>query len=377
MPIPEPRPLLLEDLIDNAMRREVERDRELEPPRDYIGASMIGQKCDRAIWYDFRWANLPDFPPRIRRRFASGDSYETRVVERLARAGFWVSPYNPKARNAKRQWAGEYGPLGGLLRGHMDGFVWAPRELWARVLPEPDSAPGGAPGGALEREAMLDALDGAPVLLEVKLASSAKYTYAADDTEYLHPKRQRTKGRTEGRFFEMARKGVAKARPRHLAQMQAYMGFSRVGDRGGKVQWRKWKLGAPLSYALYVAVNGDTDQWYAELVPYEPRLFERVVAKASAVARADRPPARQWSNPQWGDCRFCDHRDTCHRGDAASNVSCRMCEHAELRIPGDRGFFGTTAQWFCTLHGRGIDRAATPCDRYLEISEHAPGEVGF
>lgn len=338
--------LTLEHLINQAMERaDREDDR---PPRDYIGASIIGTPCDRALWYGFRWYAEPQFPARIMRRFETGHIYEQRAIGRLRQAGFEVRAENPRARNPAKQWAGEYGPLGGLLRGHMDGFVRAPAEVW-RALGVEDAS----------------ALDGAWVLLEVKAVTSAKYTYREGDNEYLLPTGNKAKGRTEGRYFELARKGVKAAQPRHYAQMQAYMGFSAIPDRNGKIQWEKWGLDAPLERALYVAVNTDTDQYHAELVAFEPSWFRRIVERATQVIRAREAPARISENPASWDCMFCDFQEICHMS-APHGKTCRSCHEAELRIPGDHGYFGTTAQWICRVHKRSCGDYS-PCDQHFPI----------
>lgn len=363
----------IQTLIDRATDEEAKRREAEYPPRDYVGASSIGTKCDRALWYAFRWWDMPDFPGRIRRRFETGDVYEVRAIKDMRLAGFEVIDQNPRARNEKKQWAGEYGPLGGLLRGHMDGFARASREVWSEMLGEV----GSEDGAEADRARLLDALADRWVLIEVKAMASAKYRYAKDDTDYNFPLGQRTKGgRTEGRWFECRRKGVLAAQPKHWAQMQAYMGFSRVEDRNGKLQWEKWGLGHELSHALYIGINGDTDQWFAELVPFIPRAFDRIVEKARTIIRAKTPPPREWENPALGECRFCDAREACHRSRPPTRVTCRSCEHAVLKVPGDPRFFGSVAVWVCGLHKANIKREATPCDHYTTITGGLD-DVGF
>lgn len=62
-----------------------------EDPRGYLGASQLGGPCSRALWYGFRWAAEPQFPPRVLRLFERGNR-EEEVFEQLLRdAGvpFW------------------------------------------------------------------------------------------------------------------------------------------------------------------------------------------------------------------------------------------------------------------------------------------------
>ena len=48
---------------------EADRDDGFRP---HLGASQIGKSCERALWYDFRWATSARFPGRILRLFETG-----------------------------------------------------------------------------------------------------------------------------------------------------------------------------------------------------------------------------------------------------------------------------------------------------------------
>ena len=336
--------LNLEELVNKAIDLAAED----ESQREYIGASIIGSECERAIWYGFRWYKRPTFPARIRRRFLTGDYYEERVVERLRYIGLTVDDTNPRARNRKGQWAVEYGELGGILRGHLDGIVTGHGKVWQDL------------GAELDQHH--------PVLLEVKAMASAKYKYTDSTyTEIAENKRGETLAKIEGRWFKTRRRGVLKGQVTHYAQMQAYMGMSRERDRAGKVHYAKWGLDAPLDHALYVAVNTDTEEYHAELVAYSPTWWERIKARAIRIIRAATPPARKSENPADWTCRFCDHSAICHDFWAPER-SCRSCSHATLRLPGDPKHYGKTAQWVCTHHGQSCGDY-TPCDQWSPITE--------
>lgn len=339
-----PRTLTLQELIDKAVDENAYKG-----SRNYLGASIIADECERKLWYGFRWYTDIDFPPRIRRRFETGHRMEDRVVARLREAGFSVDNENPRARNPAKQYGAEYGPLGGLFRGHLDGIVTAPGKLWRDI---------GAEGITAEH----------PVLLEVKVLASAKYEYTDDTyTEIIGNKK---KGRLEGRYFELARKGVKKAQQKHFGQMQAYMGLSRATDRNGKVHYQKWGLSAPLDHALYVGVNADTEQWYAEHVPFSPRWYDRIIGRATRIIRSPTPPERITDNPASWSCTFCDYHSICH-GVAEEKKSCRSCAHSEVKLPSDPGFYGRTAQWLCTHHGSGCGDF-TACDAWQSIESESP-----
>lgn len=136
-----------------------------EERRGYLGPSAIGNECDRALWYEFRWATEPEkFSGRMLRLFETGHREEERLVQNLRMIGVEVHDRDPETG---RQWAVEY--LAGHVKGHTDGvaigFPEAPRTLH---------------------------------LLECKTHN-------------------------EKSFKELVTKGVKAAKPAHWVQMQAYM----------------------------------------------------------------------------------------------------------------------------------------------------------
>jgi hypothetical protein len=134
-----------------------------EVERGYLGASSIGDPCERKLWYAFRWATPPEkFSGRMLRLFATGHVQEARLVEDLRRAGILV--YD---RDGEKQIG--VTAVGGHFRGHLDGI--------AERVPE------------------------APKALHV-----------------LECKTHSAKS-----FKELTAMGVAAAKPMHMAQMQVYM----------------------------------------------------------------------------------------------------------------------------------------------------------
>ena len=79
--LPE-RPSLTRDAICAAY--EAARD---DGFRLHLGASQIGKSCERALWYDFRWATPARFPGRILRLFETGQLEVARLVRILRRTG--------------------------------------------------------------------------------------------------------------------------------------------------------------------------------------------------------------------------------------------------------------------------------------------------
>ena len=101
----------------DALDQQLIRD---NPPtqRTYVGGSVIGQDCERALWYSFRWALENVFDAVTLCRFADGHASEAIVAERL------------RAIPGLRLWTeaedgNQYGyqDLGGHLRMHLDGVI--------------------------------------------------------------------------------------------------------------------------------------------------------------------------------------------------------------------------------------------------------------
>lgn len=88
-------------------------------PRTYMGCSMVGHKCDRKVWLQFRWAIFKPFPGRILRLFDTGHREEARVLDELRRIpGITVVDRDPN--DPTQQIAVD---LGCHLKGHLDAEV--------------------------------------------------------------------------------------------------------------------------------------------------------------------------------------------------------------------------------------------------------------
>lgn len=60
------------------------------PFRTHMGASGIGDKCARKIWYGFRWVTRPSFEGRMLRLFNRGHLEEGRIIAALLTIGAQV-----------------------------------------------------------------------------------------------------------------------------------------------------------------------------------------------------------------------------------------------------------------------------------------------
>lgn len=86
--------------------------------REYLGASMLGAGCKRAVYYSFRWFGMKRFPGRILRLFDRGREAEEKLTLHMRNIGIKVEDLDPKTG---QQFA--YKRFNGHIGGHADGFV--------------------------------------------------------------------------------------------------------------------------------------------------------------------------------------------------------------------------------------------------------------
>jgi hypothetical protein len=98
----------------------------LEKPRPHLGASIIGKECERALWYDFRWATRVKFGGRMLRLFDTGNRQEFRMVADLRNAGLTVHDKDPKT-GKQFQFKDHGGHFSGSMDACMQGVIEAPK----------------------------------------------------------------------------------------------------------------------------------------------------------------------------------------------------------------------------------------------------------
>ena len=351
--------LTLDALIDRALELEAIEEND---KREYIGASWIGDTCDRKLWMSYRWAIAQPFIGRILKRFLTGHHYEARVIAYLKKVGFEVHHINPRAKNEKKQYRAEWN--GGVVSGGLDGFLRGkPADKYLKA-------------GDNFSDLVFDRWTG----VEIKGMVSAKYEYPKvvlpGDDKWLpignrreKEARKKTLVRMEGRYWKTKRLGVEKAQTPHFAQMHTYMGLSRerISAKDQRFHYEAWGLDAPLDQFLYIIANTDTDQLHYEIVEYRPAWYRRVKQRAMQIVKATVPPERISDNPLFWECEICDYRNICH-GDQPMAPTCRSCQYAEIKVPGDRGYYGARVQWLCTEHGSGCGDY-TACSDYNAIED--------
>lgn len=127
-------------------------------------------------------------------------------------------------------------------------------------------------------------------------------------------------------FKKLQDEGVQSAKWEHFVQMQTYM---------GKLQ---------LPAALYLAVNKNDDEIYAEIVMFDQTVYDRYQQRSVIVIDAVGAPKRINQSPGWFKCKFCDHKPVCH-GTALPEKNCRTCVHVKV---------GDNATWSCTARDRDL-----------------------
>lgn len=244
-----------------------------DPFRSHLGASLIGRKCTRELWYAFRWAKSVIHMGRIVRLFNRGHAEEPRFVALLLMIGCQVWQYDDKGKQFKI--SDVYGHFGGSLDGVATGIPDIPI--------------------------------GEPCLTEFKTHS-------------------------EKSFIKLRVDGVKIAKPEHYVQMQTYM----------------HKM--DLKYALYMAVNKNDDELYAEIIYYDQDVGPQHIRRAYHIVSEVEAPKRISTNPAWFECKFCDYKGICHGKDIPAQ-NCRTCMYSTPLIDGSK-------QWHCRLHLKDLDTNA-------------------
>lgn len=113
---PEPLGARINTCIDTAL----EAERATQHPRDYLGASRIGEPCTRRLVYEFRKISVDpgkEFAGQTLRIFEAGHVFEDLAIRWLRLAGFDL-------RTQTRE-GGQFGfeTAGGRIRGHVDGVI--------------------------------------------------------------------------------------------------------------------------------------------------------------------------------------------------------------------------------------------------------------
>jgi hypothetical protein len=149
----------------------------------------------------------------------------------------------------------------------------------------------------------------------------------------------------EKSFNALLKSDVRTSKPTHFVQMQIYM----------------YLLNLP--WALYLAVNKNTDELYDEFVPLIPVVAQSYLNRGREIVDAVRPPPRINDDPNYWTCKFCDFKRICHEN-AEPDVNCRTCRFSELILEPD------SHVWYCHKYGADIpeDFSKKGCNEWDERS---------
>ena len=97
---------------------------------------------------------------------------------------------------------------------------------------------------------------------------------------------------------DVEKKGLAVSKPVYAAQIAVYQSYLDLHDHP----------------ALFTAVNADTMEIYAELIPFDAGLAQRMSDRAVRVIRATETSdllPRSFMDPTHFECKFCAYADRC------------------------------------------------------------------
>lgn len=284
-----------------------------DEPRSHLGASLIGDNCQRKLWYGFRWCGGEKLIPRVKRLFDRGHKEEERFIDYLTGIGCKVFPFDPSKR---------------LI---FDKFK--------------------------ETYRVVDINEWRPEMYDVDVSDDIKHVKKANDLDITFPVQWRVSGvqghfggSLDGRgylpdeypikeeilfefkthnkssFNKLKTDGMKLSKPQHYAQCCVY---------GYKMK---------LNYVCYVAVNKDDDDLHFEIVELNHRTGQMLELKAEKIIISQEPPPRENENPNYWICKCCSYRHICH-AEGRAEQNCRSCKHA---VPVADG------KWICEKHKQNL-----------------------
>ena len=146
----------------------------------------------------------------------------------------------------------------------------------------------------------------------------------------------------EKSFIELKSKGVRAAKFEHYVQMNIYMRT----------------MGLPV--ALYMAVNKNTDEIYAEIISLDSAVADQFLDRGDKIVWMAQEPRKLNESPGFWKCKFCGYRPICHQG-AAPERNCRTCRHG---CPDE-----LSDGWCCDMHEELLDadKQLAACQDYERL----------
>lgn len=178
--------------------------------------------------------------------------------------------------------------------------------------------------------------------------------------------------------FGSALDGVVKGIPELPPGTPAYAEFKTSAEKGFKklqkegmqsakyehfVQCQICMHAMKLPHTLYMVVNKNTDELYAEIIDYQPEVAESFIQRASNIIYSRTLPERISDNPTWYECSYCPYKGHCH-GKAEVAINCRTCKYASPSKTGD-------GLWECEKGYNSFinsDKAMVGCEHHCLIN---------
>lgn len=330
------------DAINNCWHQRQEDGR-----RNHLGGSLIGRECERELWYSFRWANIVKHNGRTLRLFARGHREEYRFVNYLEDIGCEVRAfserlvYHPESDDyILLDWEQEFAGLDDVSNSeeHIAAAQLRGLKLGQFRIKDAEGHFGGSLDGkvrgvpAIEKYGPFDHTTWG--LTEFKTHGEKSFAKLTGTRKWDFQKAD---------FKRTGGVPIREAKPEHWHQMQTYM----------------HKAGLP--FAVYMAVNKDTDELYVEIVLYDAFAGSANIAKARDIIRSPKAPRRINESPSFFKCKFCDFHGQCHKAEPLA-VSCRTCQYARPENDGE---------WYCGMFSETVpnDFTRVGCPKHKPVTD--------
>lgn len=281
--------------------------------RNHLGASVIGEDCQRKLWYNFRWIVKPEFEPRVKRLLDRGQREEERIVEYLRGIGCTVNQFDLSYRllleptnndyvvvNIEDNMYNELDSMGAVdVSEDYHHVICAFKKGIKYPVQWSVSDIEGHFGGSCDGKGFLPTRYGIDeeILFEFKTAN-------------------------EKSFNSLVKNGMQADKPLHYAQCCTYGYLMKI------------------NYVCYVCACKNDDRLYFEILPLNHKTGEMQVLKADRIIKSVEPLPRLFENPTYWICKACDCFPVCH-GNAEPEKNCRSCKWSEP---------AKGKQWVCNKH---------------------------
>lgn len=237
-------------------------------PSSRMGASSIGEQCERKLWLKFHWVMKDNISGKNNLIFGIGSTLED-VMGELLEERSNVTPIMEKSLSANG----------------LDIKYTGKDQLAIDVAPHFVVKPDGI------------IFSGVP---------TAEKTIHVWENKTMKSKY----------FNELKKNGIKSAQPKHYDQMQIEM-------LGASIF-----LGSRIERGLYTVINKDSAEVYAERVDRDDTVISALLAKAERIRLSPQPPEKISEIPTWDTCKFCSYSHFCHFTNEAENINCRTCAHS-------------------------------------------------